>query len=757
VKKFSEREKEAFRHKLSYLSKTVAPPSLPNQMRLAVFLQLGTLLSQLPPAFWPHFELLAHLAHSLKEKTQGRHINHNMVIKTYSHLKVKGLLTDNPYAAAICVSTSALERDDECEKYARYRALIILSCLQLHILGNNESAIENALREIRLIANNRKHLPLLALLPEISSQSLPVELIPALDQKRRQNKSLLELLQRGLGFLSVAIYNACRMAKGTIRHREVEYFPSREEDLMLMRQEPTDDTDLVVSELSISRTYAKPELDESDEPLDVRPGRVISIKEPSNPHKSFALRAIQSKRLAEQLSVRQQSLPCSFEQASEWDIQHLVAKAVTLLSGHTKQADSAALLLLSLISGRSPENLFHDVNKNIFRELKNHPCLYLTHSVPASKQEADCDSILPSVSGHLILPLPIVLKGQKLTSWSLDIDKLKAILSDINARHETRLTLGRIARYLEHWYVNQGLDRAEIALIRGEPRKSRPALSYSNLDADPIIEHHCNYIEALFRLANLNPGLPTRHPTANRLGSRLNLPMHVLHNLFCLLAPTSATAVSAKRDDAIAYHNNYVCYVWALLAFATGHRDVTAPMGQLGDYNSHNRTWWISDKEIRHGLAARTVVVPVTAARQVELYLEHLRALAKHTRFVAPMISERCEMALAGSSNLLFAIITPLDKEATPANLCPSMLDRLLGKKMPWARNWPRHYLRSELKRQGVAPEQIDGWMGHEEIGEEAFGRHSTLSLHHLNEIANRIEQILKNHKIEALPGWQTR
>jgi hypothetical protein len=47
--------------------------------------------------------------------------------------------------------------------------------------------------------------------------------------------------------------------------------------------------------------------------------------------------------------------------------------------------------------------------------------------------------------------------------------------------------------------------------------------------------------------------------------------------------------------------------------------------------------------------------------------------------------------------------------------------------------------------------------MGHEEIGEEALGRYSALSLHHLGDISNQIERILKDHKIEALPGWQTR
>jgi hypothetical protein len=218
-----------------------------------------------------------------------------------------------------------------------------------------------------------------------------------------------------------------------------------------------------------------------------------------------------------------------------------------------------------------------------------------------------------------------VLRG-KITLSSQDTDKLKSVLRNINERHQTRLTLGRIARYLEHWYLNQGLDRAEIALLRGEPLKKRPALSYSNLDADPIIEHHRDYIESVFRMAGIDPGMPPLHPTGSRLGSRLALPPRTLHNLFAALAKSTATA---DPSDPINYHNCYVLYVWALLVFVTGHRDVCAPMGLLGDYNPRTRTWWISDKEIRHGLAARTVVLPATAARQVELYQQHLRALAQ--------------------------------------------------------------------------------------------------------------------------------
>lgn len=756
MSRFSETDREIIRRKRTFLSKTVAPASLPKNTRLTVFRHLGSLITRLPPELWLQFEPLSRISQALQKKTKKEHSNNEQALDTYSYLKSNRLLTDNAYAAAICTPTRNFKTINECEKYRRYQVLVTLSCLQLHLVGQHESAIQNALREIRLIATDHEHRPLLALLPDLDTDSTAGELLAALHNLRKQG--LLSLLQRGLGFLDVAISDAFQMTKGIIRHREVEYSPVLEEDLALTRQEPTDDTDLAVSELAISRTRSNPGLDESDEPLDIRPGKVICVQESFSPHKAQALRALLNKRLVEQLSIRQQSLPCSFEQASEWDIQHLVAETVTLLSGSADQADPVALLLLSLISGRSAEQLVHRVEStNLLQEIKHHPCLCLTHSVPASKQAANCDSFLDPIRDRLILPLPAVLRG-KITLSSQDTDKLKSVLRNINERHQTRLTLGRIAHYLEHWYLNQGLDRAEIALLRGEPLKKRPALSYSNLDADPIIEHHRDYIESVFRMAGIDPGMPPLHPTGSRLGSRLALPPRTLHNLFAALAKSTATA---DPSDPINYHNCYVLYVWALLVFVTGHRDVCAPMGLLGDYNPRTRTWWISDKEIRHGLAARTVVLPATAARQVELYQQHLRALAQRSRFDIPNICARCETALTGDGNLLFAIIPPLDKEATPADLCPSLLESLFVKqhknKLPWARNWPRHHLRSELKRMRVSPEQIDGWMGHEEIGEEALGRHSALSLRYLDRIADEIELILKHHEIEAQPGWQTR
>jgi len=308
-----------------------------------------------------------------------------------------------------------------------------------------------------------------------------------------------------------------------------------------------------------------------------------------------------------------------------------------------------------------------------------------------------------------------------------------------------------IARYLAHWLINCGKDRATIALLRGDSHKARPALSYANQKPKKVLECYYEYVEAVFDMCGKKPHLPSLQDTRAPLGSRLHLPRRVLHNAFSLLSKRIAADQSV-----IDFHNNYVVYVWALLVFATGHRDVNAPMGRLNDYNAYQRSWWISDKERRSGLSARTVIIPPTAALQVDLYLDHLRSLARHSRLLDPVITERCQQTVAGHTNLLFVLIEK-SGTTTPRDLTPTLLARLLNDHLPWARNWARHHLRTELANRDINPELIDGWMGHEDIGEEAMSRHSLLSMGQFRSLAEVIESILTEHKIEARAGWQTR
>ena len=411
-------------------------------------------------------------------------------------------------------------------------------------------------------------------------------------------------------------------------------------------------------------------------------------------------------------------------------------------------------LLLALLCGGIPTT---QTTGQHLLVVKERLCLVIEHSVPAGTVDEPLDKVLTPTFQRIYLPLPAVLQHIDLHSPPPSEPLLKQYVSRINEQHQTRLTLGRIIRYLEHWYLNQGIDAMQIALIRGMDYKKRPALAYSNIPIDQVARHHQAYLQYVFRQAGLDAGLPPLRSITTAVGSRLHLSDKVLHNVFNrLLVPPPSPRRDATVEAVAHFHNQYLCYVWALLAFVTGHRDVTAPLGSLADVNPVTRTWWISDKENRHGLAARTLVIPATAMRQIEFYQTHLHALSKRYRLLYHALAQRCETALDGTNNLLFFIFQDQLGRLLPQDLTPSLLTQQLGNRLPLPHNWARHHLRSVLQRRELEPSVIDGWMGHEDIGEAMFGPYSGLSMQVLQRVATLIESHLHVHHIEAKVGWQT-
>lgn len=631
-------------HRRRLITSTIAPKELTKWHRKIVFLRLDRLCAPMLEHFENDLVLFTdQLEQRLHNAAQQPPTDTIELQLAYKHLRKKELLTNAPYAAALCAPWS---RIDDHIKYAEWLGVIVLCCCQLHIQGQHDSAISSALREVRLIANDAKHAGIFKQLPTPTNFHSLAELGEQLEVLRlRYSTPHIESV--GIGYLSVAVRNAAHLRQGIVRHRRIKVpeftLPERITPIPL---EPVDDSGLEVEQLHI--TPETTDSQSADERMKLEPGKTVRVHNPQQRRQTLAMMALQGQRFAEQLSSRQQSLPCSFEQLTEWDIRQLIQYCLDKL----EQKDVlAGWLLLALVTGRDPAWLYARARQwKLFKLIRDYPCVLLQHNVPASQQPEILEELLPAVSGHFYRPLPVQLHDW-VAQFSLftkppTASECRAWLKDINKQHSTRLTLGRIVRFMEHWCLNHGIDRAIIALMRGEPHQSRPALSYSHLHQDSLVECHYRYMHAIFATADQEPGLPDQRKTEVHLGSRLHIPESVLGNLFEILA----SPLKQKRDI-WAVHNAYTGYVWAVLAFATGHRDVTAPLGKITDYNPYQRTWWISDKERRHGLAARTLVISPTAAKQVEFYLEHLRQLQIHCHFLEPELAARCQQALDGSGN----------------------------------------------------------------------------------------------------------
>lgn len=671
----------------------------------------------------------------------------------FALLKNGKMLTVSYFASAL---TAPLKENHEldAEKFEHWRVLVVLCCCSLQLAGDHNNAIESALREIRLIATDEKHGPVLNLLPNAPHTKNLNELDDELGATRELSSELPSLLQAGLGRIAVVIRSVARSRKGIKRRRiEEPNDRSNNSDSLSSPHKPTltvVDWDDESPYITVERLERNSD-DKADESPEVTPGTTFRIRDTQLRRKELALQALHSRRITEQMLVRQKSLPAAFEQASEWDIGQLIRHAY-----EAQEADwqVASWMLLSLLTGHDPVWLAQQFIS--LDASQDTPFFWLAHQVPAGTQAELLESVLPQVIERLHLPLP-----SHMLNWVLSAplsnppptaEELRTWLTKINKEKGTRLTIGRINRYLEHWMLNQGVDRAVIALIRGQSHKERPALSYMHQSRENVFYHYSHFVNSIYQTATLNAELPVFRGTPTALGSRLYLPEKVLGNFFDLLA-----SPLADTSDSVQFHNHYVIYTWNLLAFSTGHRDVNAPLGLLGDFNPYQKTWWISDKERRHTLAARTLVVPHTAIQQAGFYKEHLKAIARLYRLAAPHIAEHCEEhVLNNSANMLF-FLEEQDGNLKPIDLTSGRISSFLGSRLLWAKNWSRHHLRTELSLRSVSPEVIDGWMGHEELGEEALGFFSMLGISDFKDIATQIENILNQHQIEALPGWKTR
>lgn len=126
------------------------------------------------------------------------------------------LLTLSPLASALNTPWDSLPN---AEKYEQWLGLVILCCCSLHIKGDHNSAIESALREIRLIATSANHKPLLELLPSPQDFDYLLQLDERLHELRKSYLNLPSVQQLGLGYLAVVIRSVARNRKGVTRQR----------------------------------------------------------------------------------------------------------------------------------------------------------------------------------------------------------------------------------------------------------------------------------------------------------------------------------------------------------------------------------------------------------------------------------------------------------------------------------------------------------------------------------------------------------
>lgn len=211
--------------------------------------------------------------------------------------------------------------------------------------------------------------------------------------------------------------------------------------------------------------------------------------------------------------------------------------------------------------------------------------------------------------------------------------------------------------------------------------------------------------------------------------------------------------IQLETDYIIDFHNEFVTYTILLVGFCTGYRAVHDPLLQKAEIDLTSGFAVISDKDDDSFFNARIVWLPPICLQQLEAYSEHLQDLGKYLFGINQRLffksrgnnitGRRAERSTPG----LFY----LDGAHEQIEVCPKRIETYLksiGFSLPVNAN--RHYLRTNLIKAGCPIEIVNTFMGHAEMGQEPWGKHSGLSPHtYRDELSKQLVPLI------AAGGWR--
>lgn len=479
---------------------------------------------------------------------------------------------------------------------------------------------------------------------------------------------------------------------------------------------------------------------------------------PESLRRSYALSAMHAKTVAGSIERREKRLVCLTSRLSNYEKRILLSE----LRQRLDKCEIAYLLYLVLATGRDLRTLlgiervekvgdFKGIgNAYILREEDSEVYLVYRQELPPHRLPEEQKILVNQKNAAVTLPIPCDSRAiRELPTICEQEAKLQAtdLLKEINHANGTRLTLRKITDNLADFLHHRGVDDVIIALLTGNPRIQEAGLYYTQYDTVTLYRAYRVYREIELQVT-------TKEPDENKAklgGSKLVLTEQAVVSIFEHLKSCLLRAQSQRLDQ---IHNSYVMYVLHLINMATGHRPVRDPFDDIDHIDLVGKKIFISDKESRFtASSARMLVLPDTAALQIELYKEHLENLIVYMESLSPDLAKKIRQILDGKGPLLFLI----EREEKASDLemvsvTPKKVEKFWAGLISIPSNWHRHFLRTYLmSEEEVAGEAIDTWMGHANPGQEGLTLYSGMSVKPLVKIASRIEYLLNRLAVVAL------
>ncbi|MBQ0759005.1 MAG: site-specific integrase [Zhongshania sp.] len=332
--------------------------------------------------------------------------------------------------------------------------------------------------------------------------------------------------------------------------------------------------------------------------------------------------------------------------------------------------------------------------------------------------------------------------------------RLRKVLWACNRQNDVRLTPLRISQALFDEITTLSTDWVDASLITGHVFTiTEVASHYYSISGDDLqILYHAAVDSLRSRLAPYlrldNRGFYDFEQTLSNEadhGSKLNvkpqlvkkLVQHFKHEL----------AMAKRRELGVtAVHNALTTYISFWVLFCTGYRAVNDLIFKIQEIDWESGLLVISDKDDDYQSNSRVVWLPPKLLQQIDLYMKHIEVMQTKLHPDTPAwlhVHQLLREPTADVPLLFFIREDRVIQRLTPE----SLRQHIEGYTLPI--NIGRHYLRPRLRALGCHAEYVNAYLGHWQIGQEPFGRYSSMSP---LEMVSQISPFLESLRLEA--GW---
>lgn len=390
-------------------------------------------------------------------------------------------------------------------------------------------------------------------------------------------------------------------------------------------------------------------------------------------------------------------------------------------------------LLLSLYTGYSVTKLAEDINNNdknivdISARKERYDFIIHLDITPLRIRAIGIESVIANRLTQFKLPLPESL-GIFLTYKGYPDSSLmnEVIASLKNELELPLLSLSRIEKSLYTVITHEVSSTQLASIVTSRNNKKRADLWYSSHSLKDVKDVYYKSIEMITDRCQNNSLTVVEHLSDvelsdDAIGSQ-NCPDYPIVRLFINHLREKVVSTS----NYIERFNFYNLWLWHISLLLTSIRAVEGAPGKVNQINVSKGFAWISDKEERVS-AESPRLVPVCSflVEAIQQFLDYLNQFVKKFGRLNPKLKLEVDKVLISERPLLNYI----DKQGVLQSLRPAIISKELGDSFRFKVDWARHVGQRFLHEQGVDEAVVLAIFGHEMMGQEAWRKHSSLSI----------------------------